>query len=472
MPRPTTRGLALLGLAAATYLAGRVVGTWELYLFAYAFAAAVLVSWLGMIATGRKIRVTRVLAPDRPVAGDEPELRTLVKNSSWLPGPELTLRTPLGGLGPDEPESEIESLAPNEQRMLKIPVGKVNRGIHHIPAARIVAEDPLGLATAVHRVSDPLRVTVHPRIVYLNSCALYPQIGTRHDWSGRQASPSIGAFEFRGVRPHQPGEPLSHVHWKSTAKTGVLMLRETEEPSGAEVTVLLDGTAAYVVGEAPASNYEMAVRVAGSVTDFALRAGRSVGLLSHERELRKMRLSADNSGRAALLERLAEARPTAAAPLVHALRRLRAERARLLQAQNVTVVSLSLEHELVRTLVTLREDGVRLSLVYVIGSSFAEGAAPVAAPLVPFLPPRHPGGPRRLGSDDSSVQSDAGPAGSMYSEPLGADFSIPPETRGSLTALASMGIPCLTVARGDNLARSLSLDRSSRRRRTTRGRSA
>jgi len=37
MPRPTGRGFALLGLAAATYLAGRVVGTWELYLVGLRF---------------------------------------------------------------------------------------------------------------------------------------------------------------------------------------------------------------------------------------------------------------------------------------------------------------------------------------------------------------------------------------------------------------------------------------------------
>ena len=198
MPRPTTRGLALLGLAGGTYLAGRVVGTWELYLFAFAFAAAVFVSWLLVVATGRRIRVTRVLAPDRPVAGDEPELRTLVRNSSWLlPGPQLTLRTPLGGLGSDDPELEIESLAPLEQKMMKIPVGKVNRGVHHVPAARVAAEDPLGLATTVRRVSDPLRVTVHPRIVLLDSCALYPQIGLRHDWSGQQSSPSPGRFRIQ-----------------------------------------------------------------------------------------------------------------------------------------------------------------------------------------------------------------------------------------------------------------------------------
>ena len=109
MPRPTARGLALLGLAVGTYLAGRVVGTWELYLFAFAFVAAVVISWLLVIVTGRRVKVARALWPERPVAGDEPELRMVVRNESWLPGPELTLRSPLAGLGTDDLEIEVRN---------------------------------------------------------------------------------------------------------------------------------------------------------------------------------------------------------------------------------------------------------------------------------------------------------------------------------------------------------------------------
>ena len=50
MPRPTGRGYALLALAAVTYLAARLVGTWELYLLAFAFFAVVLLSWLLVVA--------------------------------------------------------------------------------------------------------------------------------------------------------------------------------------------------------------------------------------------------------------------------------------------------------------------------------------------------------------------------------------------------------------------------------------
>ena len=162
MPRPTGRGFALLGLAVGAYVAGRMVGTWELYLFAFAFLATVIVSWLLVVATGRRIQVSRAVAPERPVAGDEPEFTFVVKNASLLPGPQLTLRSPMAGLSAEDLELEIESLAPRRDKVLKIHAGRVNRGVHLLPPVQAVAEDPLGIASAVHRVSDPLPVTVLP----------------------------------------------------------------------------------------------------------------------------------------------------------------------------------------------------------------------------------------------------------------------------------------------------------------------
>ncbi|MCL5734893.1 MAG: DUF58 domain-containing protein, partial [Actinobacteria bacterium] len=322
MPRPTGRGFALLAMAAGTYGTARVVGTWELYLFAFAFLAVVVVSWVLVILTGRRIRVERRITPSRPVAGDEPDLALLVKNVSLLPGPQLTLRNNAAGLAGSDLETEIGSLGPRGHRVVRSRFGKVNRGVHVLPPTVSVAEDPLGVATASHRVSDPLPVTVYPRIVALDSCVIYPDVGLRHDWSGQHGLLTPGASEFRGIRPHQPGEPLSHIDWKSTAKTGILMLREMEEPAGSEITLLLDGTRDQVGGEAPDSNFELAVRAAGSVADFALRAGRSVNLLRHEKTWRQTRLTSDGGGRRALLEALAAAEATAVLPFVNALRHL------------------------------------------------------------------------------------------------------------------------------------------------------
>jgi uncharacterized protein (DUF58 family) len=433
MPRPTGRGHALLALAVATYLAARLVGTWELYLLAFAFLAMLVLSWVIVLATGRRIRVTRTIDPDRPVAGDEPELVFHVANLSWLPGPQVTIRSRLGDLASERLDLEVESLSPRGKRVLRARVPRVNRGVHLVPAADVAAEDPLGLARSIHKASDPITVTVFPRIAPLESCALQPGIGLRQDWSGRRGLPTLSASEFRGVRPHQPGEPLSHIDWKSTAKTGMLMLREMEEPAGSDVTLLLDGTAGEVVGEAPSSNFEVAVQAAGSIADFVLRAGRGVSLIRHERRWRQERLTADGAGRRALMQALAETRPDASAPLASALRRLRTDGARLLRAESVTIVSLSLETQLARALLELREAGARVAFLYVAGASFAGPAPQALSYLLPFLPPRE---------------------GNAHTAPASA---LSAEARSLLLSLSGAGIPCQTLDRGDDLVRRLSL---------------
>jgi uncharacterized protein (DUF58 family) len=447
--RPTLRGYALLALALMTYLAGRIVGTWELYLFGFAFFLAFVVSWLSVLATGRRIQAERTIFPDRPVAGDEPELMVTLKNSSILPGPELLLRNPLGSLCPGDLEAEVDSLAPRGSTVLKSRTGKVNRGVHVLPRAEAIAEDHLGLVKATHRVSEPLIVTVLPRIVNLESCALYPDIGLKHDWSGTRGLRTFGASEFRGVRPHQPGEPLSHIDWKATAKTGNLMIREMEEPAGADVTLLLDGTADQIRGEFPDNNFELAVRVAGSVADFVLRANRGVSLLCHERSWRQLRLTADGSGRRALLQALAEAQPSANAPLANALRRLRSDGAQVLQAQSITVISISLDRHLVRNLLQLRENGARLAFVYVDGGSFSAHTGDKKSSLLPFLPPASP----RADTEMPEAMDFSGSSGTSLSS----------EARASLLSLSSAGIPCLTIEHGDDLVRRLSLVQQRRR---------
>jgi uncharacterized protein (DUF58 family) len=453
VPRPTGRGFGVLGLAAGTYLAGRVVGTWELYLLAFGLLALVVVAWLLVATTGRRVHVTRSLTPTRPVAGDEPEYEVAVKNLSFLPGPQLTLRTPSAGLMADDLEAELESIRPRGERILRARMGRVNRGIHTLPAPEAVAEDPLGVVSTMRRVGAPLTVTVYPRVAFLRSSVLHPELGLRQDWAGHRGLLTPGASEFRGIRPHQPGEPLSHIDWKSTAKTGVLMLREMEEPAGADITLVLDGTADHVIGEAPDTNFELAVRAAGSIADYALRAGRGVSLVCHERMRRQVRLTADGGGRRVLLETLAETRADATVPLAQALRRLLTDRLSPLRAQTLTVFGLTIDPQMARALISLREDGVRLSFVCVPGTTFAATSA--GGPLLPFLPAREVRGATPTGTaKGSALPNAASPHAGDSTRARTADLAV--ETRALLLSLSSAGVRCLTLGQGDDLTRTLS----------------
>jgi uncharacterized protein (DUF58 family) len=384
MIRLTARGVALLAVALAAYVAARVFGTWELYLIAFAFPAVVVGSWVLVVAGGRQLPVVRAVAPSQPLAGD-PLLLTVRVRPGVVPWVWLTLFEAAGDLADRDRPIELESLGPRPDSVTTRGPWRARRGVYHVPPAVAVAEDPLGLVYSRRRLGDTLDVTVGPRLTKLPACPLVAGVGARDEGGGRRL-PALNAAEFRGIRPHYPGEPLNRVDWKATAKTGSLMLRETEAATDRDITLLLNGAPAQVDGEREETNFELAVRAAGSLADHALRTGRGVTLLLPENEWRPIRLAPGEGSHRALLEILAGVTPQGLPRLGHSLRAIvGGPRAPLGQSRSrakgltLVLVVLALDPALVRSLLALRKEGRSVSVVHVDGGSFA--AAPAAASL-------------------------------------------------------------------------------------------
>lgn len=429
MARPTGRGLALLATAAATYVAARVVGTWELYLVASSLAAGVLIAWALVAATTRRLEAARTVTPERPTAGDPLSVSLTVCNGSALPGPQVTVPDAAAGLADGDVTLEVETLAPRARRTVWSRPRPARRGVHELPALLARAEDPLGLARATRRLSGPLHVTVYPHLARLASCALYPEMGVRPE-RGHRGLTSLGATEFRGVRPHQPGEPLSRIDWKATAKTGELMLRETDDPTCGDVALLLHAPASRVAGPPPHTSLEVAVEAIGSLADFVLRAGRGVTLLLPQDEWRRTRLAPATDGRCRLLESLARVTAHADTRLGRSLRVLLTGGGRRSRAASITAVVVGLDRELVEALVALRNEGLEVTAVHVDAASFEEA-------------------PRRR--SERAAAPDAG-------APRSGDHA-----RALEDALVADGVRCLTVRAGDDLGAVLSLNRGTPR---------
>jgi len=73
------------------------------------------------------------------------------------------------------------------------------------------------------------------------------------------------------VREYANGDAQRHIHWKSTAKTGVLMVRQFEETRRSTISLVLDLDA---TSYGSPEEFEMAVSVIGSLGVRALRDGR------------------------------------------------------------------------------------------------------------------------------------------------------------------------------------------------------
>ena len=373
-PRPTARGLALLGVAFVTYVAARIVGTWELYFLAFAFLAAVGVCWVLVAATIRHLEVVRTISPEQPVAGDPLVLSFRVKNGSRLPGLQVTLVDVGGILGGPDRSIDVESLGSRSERVAALGPWPARRGIHRLAAQTVAAEDPLGLVRGRRLFGDTLALTVSPRLAHLASCDLYAGMGVRRAGRSRRL-PTVDASEFRSIRPHNPGEPLNRVDWKATAKTGTLMLRELEDVADGGVAVLFNGPPSHLAGELPETNFEVGVQVAGSIADCSLRSGHRVTLLLPDHEWRPVRLSPDAESRRRLLAILAGTSPGGPSQLGPSLRALAAGTRKSARTRSLILVVLSLDRSLARAAAALQEEGLPVSVVHVaVGRSEAVAA--------------------------------------------------------------------------------------------------
>jgi len=377
MTRPTPRGVALLGVALVTYIAARVFGTWELYLVALAFAGMTAVAWVLVTAASRGLTVDRRVTPAQPVAGDPLRLEFSVGAAWRLPGLHVVLADAGAGM------TGLPELVVVEDMGLRRPVvagpRPARRGAYSLPGFTATVEDPMGLVRRRVTAGEPLHLTVVPRLEELASCAACSQTGVRHG-GGRRRLPTRDAWEFRAIRPHVRGEPLERVDWKSTAKTGALMLREMEAAAEDDLTVLLDSPPRRAGAARPASEgepdeaLETAVVAAGSMAAFTLAGGHAVSLLLPGASWQDLRLTPDAASRRRLLAALAEVRPQAPGRLGASLPAILGGRTQA-HRRMLALVTTSVDGDLVAALGRLRRRGVTVSVVHVLAGAPAGGLA-------------------------------------------------------------------------------------------------
>ena len=101
--------------------------------------------------------------------------------------------------------------------------------------------DYLGLFSLPVRKKETLTLLVRPRPLPM----ALPEELHRHICPGWKPKYGGGFAENHELRPYRPGDSLNQIHWKLSAKTGELILREPVEPAQGQVllTMHLRGTA-------------------------------------------------------------------------------------------------------------------------------------------------------------------------------------------------------------------------------------
>jgi uncharacterized protein (DUF58 family) len=267
--RPTGTGIGVLLFGAVLVVAGVVLGFPELV--AVGAGAAVLVV-LALVAVARHPAVdARSPADARVERGSRASVPiTLVLSRSRALG-GLRLRTTSDGTVVGLP-----SLRPGRATTVGVHVPTGRRGRHTLGPWRLERVDPWGLAVRTVARVTAVDVLVLPRVHDVAVSAL--PMAEAQSRSAEEA----GTTHVATLREYVVGDELRQVHWRSSAKTGHLMVRQYVDSRRPGVDVVLDTHAdAYVDAAAfeeavdAAASIAVSVATTGVPTSVATSAGAS-----------------------------------------------------------------------------------------------------------------------------------------------------------------------------------------------------
>ena len=181
---------------------------------------------------------------------------------------------------------------------------------------RISRRDPLDLVRATREYGTPVRVWVHPKVHPIHTVP----VGTARSLDGLVDKVAHGSITFHALREYVAGDDLRHVHWRTSAHIGELMVREHVDTSLPRIIVFLDNRKSVQESE----NFEHAVEAAASVLVAVLQAGLNVDL--HLASGTILTGAAAGHGISTFLDALAEANLDELDTLDEAAQRLRHRR--------------------------------------------------------------------------------------------------------------------------------------------------
>lgn len=273
----TRRGRAVLAIGLLVWIVAWLFGSRALFPVAAGFVLAVLagVAWVRL--SRQPLAASRSWGGHGLVEGDDVRIMVRIRPSSRIPFPVAVAHDVVGRLG----EHTIELRRESGVLVGSYTLRALARGRHVFEPIRVSIADPWQLAERSLRVDAREVLVVYPRLAELDG--LFSEPGATLADGRRLPLRRPAGLEFHTVRHHVPGESLRRVHWPSTARTGVLMVKEFEDAPRDEVAVLLDGDAAGVTGIGADSSFDAAVRAAGSILRAHVRAGRPAVLVLNTR---------------------------------------------------------------------------------------------------------------------------------------------------------------------------------------------
>ena len=224
----------------------------------------------------RKIDARVNSPPEYCQAGDSFNEEAVIRNTSVLPKP--LLRVWQESELPGHTNQLAINLPPRGSYAWRTNVYCQRRGQYRLGPLVIEATDPFGIFKVRRNIGDGRKILVYPATVELS---LFPAMSYAESGSARDFWLTGGSSGVVSrVREYVPGDSLGHIHWRSTAHTGKLMVKDFSPNLSKNIWIVMDMSRVSLAWDDTGSAEEHCVTLAASLLKKYLDSGRPVGLIT------------------------------------------------------------------------------------------------------------------------------------------------------------------------------------------------
>lgn len=273
---PVTRfGWVVFAVTIAALVVGLVLQWTELVVIA--IAGSVLLAIAVAYVIGRTMyRIELDLAYTRVVVGERALGRIEIHSASSRPLMPATIEVPVGSA---VAAFHLPRMQPRDVHEDVFAIPTARRAVLRVGPVRSVKGDPLGLLRRQVRWTDAVELFVHPRTVQLDETTP----GLIRDLEGITTRDLTNSdIAFHALRDYVAGDDRRYIHWKSSARTGQLMVRQFEQTRR---SVLALGLSTNPDDYGDPDEFETAISVLGSLGLQAIRDEMDVVVRTSRRAL-------------------------------------------------------------------------------------------------------------------------------------------------------------------------------------------
>lgn len=272
----TFRGRAFLAGGVTAAACGIALGERDLVRVGAVILLLPLVTAAFAARSGQRLSLVRTLPHTQTEINQPATVHLELTNVGPVTGLLLAEEQVPWALG-HRPRFVLPPLRPRRARSVEYQVTAEVRGIYEIGPMRIRVTDPFGMLDLTRTFTSTATLVVIPAAETL---PVIPVLGARTGNGEDRPRPfSHGNAADVTVREYRLGDDLRRVHWRSSARTGELMVRREEEPWQARCTLFIDNRAGAHRGTGPDSSLERAVTAAASIAVHLARLGFQVRLV-------------------------------------------------------------------------------------------------------------------------------------------------------------------------------------------------